>query len=56
MFLRIYRYVRDTTCLLLALKKVDCLENGVPDATRTHDLRLRRPTLYPTELQAHTYI
>ena len=25
----------------------------VPDAIRTHDLFLRRETLYPTELQAH---
>ena len=28
---------------------------GTPDATRTHDLLLRRQTLYPTELQAHLY-
>ena len=25
---------------------------GAPDRNRTCDLRLRRPTLYPTELQA----
>ena len=27
-------------------------QNGVPVEIRTRDLRLRRPTLYPTELQA----
>ena len=27
---------------------------GAPGATRTRDLWFRRPTLYPTELQAHT--
>ncbi len=26
---------------------------GAPGGSRTHDLRLRRPTLYPTELRAH---
>src|SRR5207248_1354442 len=25
---------------------------GAPGGTRTHDLRLRRPTLYPSELRA----
>lgn len=29
--------------------------HGAPGGSRTHDLRLRRPTLYPTELRAHTY-
>lgn len=28
---------------------------NVPDGIRTHDLRLRRPTLYPAELQAHCF-
>jgi hypothetical protein len=28
---------------------------GAPGGSRTHDLRLRRPTLYPAELQAHFY-
>ena len=27
---------------------------GAPGGSRTHDLRLRRPTLYPAELQAHS--
>ena len=27
--------------------------NGVPDAIRTHDLLLRRQTLYPAELRGH---
>jgi hypothetical protein len=27
---------------------------NTPGGSRTHDLRLRRPTLYPTELLAHT--
>jgi hypothetical protein len=27
--------------------------NGAPGGTRTHDLRLRRPLLYPAELRAH---
>jgi hypothetical protein len=27
--------------------------NGAPGGTRTHDHRLRRPVLYPAELQAH---
>lgn len=26
---------------------------NAPDGNRTHDLRLRRPLLYPTELQTH---
>ena len=29
------------------------LNGGAPDRSRTCDLRLRRPTLYPTELRAH---
>jgi hypothetical protein len=29
------------------------LVSGAPAAIRTRDLRLRRPTLYPAELQAH---
>jgi hypothetical protein len=28
-------------------------ESLVPGASRTRDLRLRRPTLYPAELRAH---
>lgn len=28
--------------------------NGLPSTIRTCDLRLRRPLLYPAELQAHT--
>ena len=28
--------------------------NGAPDRIRTCGLRLRRPTLYPAELRAHT--
>ena len=27
---------------------------GAPGGSRTHDLRLRRPTLYPAELRAQT--
>ena len=30
------------------------IESGTPDRIRTCDLRLRRPTLYPAELRAHT--
>ncbi len=30
--------------------------DGAPGGDRTHNLRLRRPTLYPIELQARTYI
>jgi hypothetical protein len=30
------------------------IKNGVPDWNRTNDLQLRRLTLYPTELRAHT--
>ena len=29
------------------------LPNGVPEGIRTPDPRLRRPLLYPAELQAH---
>ena len=29
---------------------------GAPGGSRTHDLRLRRPTLYPTELRAQAGI
>ena len=29
--------------------------NGVPGAIRTHDLWLRKPTLYPAELRAHKH-
>ena len=29
------------------------LYNGTPDRTRTCDLRIRSPLLYPAELQAH---
>ena len=29
---------------------------GAPEEIRTPDTRLRRPLLYPTELQAHTLI
>ena len=28
-------------------------DNGAPGGSRTHDLWLRRPTLYPAELRAH---
>lgn len=28
-------------------------QNGAPGGIRTHGLWLRKPTLYPTELQAH---
>ena len=31
-------------------------KNGMPVAIRTRDLLLRRQTLYPTELRAHTAI
>ena len=34
--------------------KTQCFRGlGVPGATRTRDLLLRRQTLYPTELQRH---
>ena len=29
-------------------------KHGAPGGIRTHDLRLRRPTLYPAELRART--
>lgn len=32
------------------------LENGVPDAIRTHDLLFRRQTLYPAELRGHLWL
>ena len=31
------------------------LKNGAPGEIRTHDLRLRRATLYPAELRAHNW-
>ena len=31
-------------------------KNGMPVAIRTRDLLLRRQTLYPAELRAHTHI
>ncbi len=33
-------------------REAGCVCNGAPGGIRTHDLRLRRPLLYPTELQA----
>ena len=33
-------------------KGVTVEESGAPGGSRTHDLRLRRPTLYPAELRA----
>ena len=30
-------------------------KNGTPGGIRTHDLLLRRQTLYPAELRVHTY-
>ena len=30
-------------------------KSGAPGETRTHDLLLRRQTLYPTELRVHFY-
>ena len=30
-------------------------EDGAPEGIRTPDLRLRRPSLYPAELRAHTF-
>ncbi len=32
------------------------VEDGAPGRTRTCNLRLRRPLLYPVELQAHRWI
>ena len=29
--------------------------SGAPGGNRTHDPRLRKPILYPTELQAHIF-
>ena len=31
-------------------------KNGAPERIRTSDLRLRRPSLYPTELQAQPFV
>ena len=36
-----------------AQSPVNFCENGAPGGIRTHDPRLRRPILYPAELQAH---
>ncbi len=33
----------------------DYSQNGAPDRIRTCDLRLRKPSLYPTELRAHRH-
>ena len=42
--------------ILLTITRFDRMESGVltgaPGGDRTHNLRLRRPTLYPIELQA----
>ena len=35
------------------LEKTKTYVNGAPGEIRTHDLRLRRATLYPAELRAH---
>ena len=37
--------------LLIALVLIDFI--GAPGPARTGDLRIRSPTLYPTELRAH---
>ena len=39
--------------ILSGLLQTGLKEFGAPGEIRTHDLWLRRPTLYPTELQAH---
>ena len=48
--------VRPALRLARALRslRVSAIENGAPDRIRTCGLRLRRPTLYPAELRAHT--
>ena len=42
-----------TPLLLRAIVYTLIFQCGAPDAIRTHDLRLRRPTLYPAELRVH---
>ena len=50
------KYVFAVICNLCANMFLGCLlrlKNGTPDEIRTHDLLLRRQTLYPAELRAH---
>jgi hypothetical protein len=35
---------------------IEMKRNGAPGETRTHDILLRRQTLYPTELRAHPWL
>ena len=42
----------EAAVFLESLDLLSALECGAPGATRTPGLRIRRPTLYPTELRA----
>ena len=42
--------------MLAKLTPLKATKNGVPDRTRTYDLRIRNPLLYPAELRALTTI
>jgi hypothetical protein len=39
--------------LLVTTIAARLVNTGAPGGSRTHDLWLRKPTLYPTELRAH---
>ena len=50
-------FIKTTTFIIEPQKKVSAnaetlINNGAPGTIRTCDTRLRRPLLYPTELQA----
>ncbi len=52
-----YRQSKKLGKTLISLDESDCLKRwgkvgGLPGGTRTPDLRLRRPLLYPVELRA----
>ncbi len=50
----VFHVVGSTDSLLEPLyRSVNILHFGAPGGIRTHDPRLRRPILYPAELQAH---
>ena len=52
----LHSFIRPAGAISLKKAALRLLFPGTPDATRTHDLLLRRQTLYPTELQAHNRV
>ena len=48
------RIFATTNNVFFAKRYKESEKNGAPDRTRTCDLRIRNPLLYPTELQAHS--